>query len=209
MPIFGKQGERVIRTQWKSVQDLAEELYAIFQQDLPITASSVTIQQPQGATTPPLQINTPSGGDGPIIDISHGDQNFTFNPGDFNDNGQFNGGSGGTGGTIDFGDIVWPGQDPGNKDAATPDPSNPPIALYGVVKSQVSDNVYEVEVWAKSPALYPSIGIINVRAPALDTSDILPAGYVVSVTAFPGEVLGVRTIEDAVMYPAVFAEVAT
>lgn len=206
MSIFGKQTERVIRTNWKSVQDLAEELYAIFSQNLDLTAGSITIEQPSGATDPPFQINTGGDGNGPIIQISHGDDTFTLSPGDFT-GGSFNGG-GGTGGSIDFGDITWPGQDPADHQNATPDPGNPPLSLYGEVVDQVSDNTYRVKVWAKSPLTAPPIGIINVRAPGLDPSDILPVGYQVMVLAFPGMVAGVKSIQDAVMCPPVYGPLA-
>lgn len=207
MALFGPETERLIRTKWKGVQSFAEEVWSLLQGDLPITQNApVTITQ----TNPndprsPLTIDLPADASGPGITITRGSDTVTlgnFSPTD--------GGSGGGGGDINLGGIDlasldWPGQDPTTSDAATPDPSDNPFTLYGVVQDQIGGNQYNVAVWAVSPNFGPSIGTIPVRQALIASDDSIPAGTPTLVLCFPGTtLLGKRGIVDAIMQVPVF-----
>lgn len=198
MALFGSETERIIRTKWKNPVALSQELWALFQGDIPITQNApITItQENPDDPRPRLTFDLPPGGDGPVIRFHRGDEIFDFGPEDF--------GGGGGGGT-DLGKIDFPGGDPTTKDAATPAAIDTPFTLYGEVQAQRSGAIYDVKVWAKSPWLgAPAIGIIPVRQAQIATDDVIPTNTSVLVVCFPGEHLGVRTILDAVMQVPVF-----
>lgn len=183
--MLGKAAERIIRTSWRSVDELAQELYAIFRGDAPIISSgpvqltpqdgvpAIEITQPPGSTTPPITVN------GAPITVNGGGGN-------------------------NFGDITWTGQVPTDKPDATPAPSDNPITLYGEVVGKLSGDTYSVRCWAKNPDTSPPIAILTVQQRAIDPADTIPPLTPVVVVAFPGTVLGVRTIVKAVMQVPVF-----
>lgn len=112
--MIGREAERLIRRSWASVDQLAQELYAIFTADLPIETSNLTVNQPAGSTTAPVTVRQPfnPGGNPPTISIQNGNTTTTLSG---------NGGTisigGFTGGTttIDIGDTTFGGLDfPGN-----------------------------------------------------------------------------------------------
>lgn len=236
--MLGRAAERFIRTRWTSIDDFAQECYAIFSPDAPIQASSIIINQAAGNTAPPFVVNRQPGATGPSIQVNTngGTNNFgnidvngsNYGPTNFNineDHGTFNfpanvyngttpgssldfkgqtfnfadpsnpgsGGGGGSGsggsgtGGIDLGTINFPGQDPSTVILAVPNPQFNPFVLYGEVQAQGSGISYAVKVWAKSPLLNaPPIGIIDVAFPAVDPSEMIPAGTPCPVICFPG-----------------------
>lgn len=70
--MLGRTAERIIRTRWKSIQELAEELYAIFSPDMPIEASKIIINQNSDDASPPFVINRPGDATGPSFQINRG-----------------------------------------------------------------------------------------------------------------------------------------
>ncbi|HUR53511.1 MAG TPA: hypothetical protein VMZ71_05250 [Gemmataceae bacterium] len=185
--MLGKAAVRFIRTQWRSVQDFAEECYALFSDDLPLSHSGPITLTPEPGTT---AIN--------IVTTDDTTPPITVN-GDPLPN------SGGGGGT-DLGDITWPGAVPGDEDGI-PSPADNPISLYGVVVAKVEGPVYNVRVYAKNPLTSPALGVIPVRQMQIDPDDEIPPGTPVApVIVFPGTVGGVRTVQSAIMQVPVFLE---
>lgn len=184
--MLGKAAERIIRTSWRSVNELAQELYAIFRGDAPIISSG-PVQLSPDPGVPAIQITQTPGDDTPPITV----------------NGQPITTSGG-GGT-DLGDIDWPGSDPTTITDATPaTPSDNPITLYGEVVAKINGDTYSVRCWAKNPDTAPPIGILPVQQRLIDPDDTIPPTTPVFVIAFPGTVGGVRTIIKAVMQTPVW-----
>jgi hypothetical protein len=188
--MLGKEAARIVRTEWYSVQALAEELYAIFRDDLPLTHSGPITLTPEPGTTA-INIVTSDDTTPPIT--VNGEPIAT----------------GGGGGGTDLDDITWPGHDPADTDAF-PLPQDNPISLYGEVVAKVEGAVYNVRVWAKNPLTSPALGVLPVRQMLIDADDEIPPGTpVCPVIVFPGTVGGVRTIQAAVMQVPVFLEAAT
>lgn len=195
MGLFGIVGSRFKRTNWKSVQNLAEELYGVFtSSDIDLSPRSITINQPEGATIPPLIINQPEGATTAPIQITRG--NTTISVGGT--------GEGGSGGGIDLGEIEWPGQEPGDEEDATPPSALNPISLHGVVVGKVGGNVYSVRCWAKNPSLYPPIGVLPVEFPDVDEDEVIPNGARCPVTMFPKIVFNVVQPDKSIGYVPVF-----
>lgn len=199
MALFGNAVMRLVRTKWKSAQALALEIYALLNGDIPITQDAPVVIRPDpGSTDPGLTIQMPAGSDADPIRIVRGDTTVVLGG---------EGGSGGGGGT-DFVNIDFPGQDPNDQEAATPDPADNPITLWGIVSSKVGGNVYAVRCWAKDPAGAPPIGVLNVTQGLIDTDEEIPEGTPCVVVAFPGTLPGTtrKTILSARMQVPVFLE---
>lgn len=224
--MLGRAAERFIRTQWKSVQELAEELYATFSPQAPLEASSIVINQLPGQQTAPFVINRAPDTNGGSIQINKdgGSNNF----GDVNINGDNFGGldlninrgyddlvqgktltiddSVGQSG-IDLSGVAFPGQDPSQKVAAVPIPEFNPFMLYGEVQAVSSGVIYKVKCWARSPFVNasPPIGVLDVRFPMVDPSETIPSGTPVPVLCFPGnDPTNVKTILDAIGFVPTF-----
>lgn len=195
MGLFGEAGARFLRTRYKNVQTLAEELFSVFSGAVDLTPQSITINQPAGATIPPITINQPAGTTTPPIQINRGDTTVTLGG---------TGGGGGAGG-IDLGGIQFPGQDPADKADATPPPAMNPIMLHGVVTGKTSSNVYSVRCYARNPLTYPPIGVLQVTFPAVDPADTIPTGTPCPVIMFTKIVFNVTQPDAAFGYIAVFA----
>lgn len=179
--MLGKAAVRFIRTQWRSVQEFAEECYALFNDDFPISHSGPITLTPEPGTTA-INIIT-SDDETPPITVN----GEPLTPG---------GGGGGT----DLGDIDWPGQVPGEGGDATPSAADNPITLWGRVISKLGADTYSVRCWAKNPDTSPPIAILAVQQGLIDADDEIPAGTPVLVLAFPGG----GTIAKAVMQVPVF-----
>ena len=199
MGLFGDAASRFLRTRWKAVQPLAEELFGIFtSSNIDLQPQSITINQAPGATIPPLVINQPAGGNNPPpIQIVQGDTIVNIGSSD-------GGGGGGGGGNINYGDIIFPGQEPGDINVAVPPPNENPIVLHGRVVGKTGGQVYKVRCWARDPNRYPPIGVIDVIFTDVDTNDLIPAGHSTAVVAFPGADGTTRTIVAARGYVPVF-----
>lgn len=180
--MLGKAAVRFIRTQWRSLQDFAEECYAIFNDKLPLSHSGPITLTPEPGTTA-INIIT-SDDDTPPITVD-GEPIST-------------GGGGGT----DLGDIDWPDLPPGDVDLAIPPPSDNPIALWGRVIAKLSGDTYSVRCWAKDPDSFPAIGVLTVQQGLIDDDDEIPPLTPVLVLAFPVN----GTIGKAVMQVPVFLE---
>lgn len=81
MAFGADQQSRLLRESW-TADDLAQELYAMYNAAIPVsTDSTVTINAPAGSTVAPLQITTPDSGqvlsattpNGTTYDLSFGD----------------------------------------------------------------------------------------------------------------------------------------
>lgn len=200
MGLFGGAGARMLRTGWKSVQDLAQELNAIFNStNIDLQPSSITINQAPGATIPPLVINQPGNTGVAPIQINRGDTVITVG-------GTGGGGSGGGGGGVDLGEIEWPGQEPEDEEEATPPSALNPIALHGRVVGKVGGTLYSVRCWARKPTEYPPIGVLQVEFPAVDPADTIPVGTPCPVIMFPRLVFNVIQPDVSVGYVSVFTE---
>lgn len=191
--MLGVVAERFVRTQWKDVQTLAQELYAIFREPLDIQPGSIKIVQPAGATTPPIQVTQPAANTGPGISISNGGTTITLGP-----VGGSGGGSGGGG--INLGSVTFPGQDPGDVAQAVPAPNENPIVLHGKIVAKIAGTVYQVRCWAKNPDTAPPIGLLAVDFKDADPDESLPANATCPVIAFPGADGTVFTILKATGY---------
>lgn len=234
--MWNQEIQRLTRRKWNSVDQLAQEIFAIFTSDVPVTLPGLTLQPPAGSTAPTLTISgnpvpgyNPGGVQAPSIAITRGNITTTITQGD--DGGLVLGGTtigdvslgdggaaipfgdtvipgGGAGGTItptppdgdgtggqDLGAIPWPGGDGG---VPTTTQDNP-ISLYGEVRSHAGGDTYNVEVWARPPRRYPSLGTIPVIQGLIAAGEVIPNGTPVVVVAFPELQGGKRVIGEARM----------
>ncbi len=185
--MLGKAAVRFIRTKWRSVQDFAEECYALFNDKLPLSHSGPITLTPEPGTTA-------------ITIITDGDD--TVPP--ITVNGLPIGTSGGGGGT-DLSDIDWPDLPPGDEADAIPSPADNPIALWGRVVAKLSGDTYAVRCWAKNPDTSPAIGVLTVQQGLIDADDEIPPLTPVMVLAFPSS----GAIAKAVMQVPVWLEATT
>lgn len=192
--MLGKVAERFRRTKWKSVDQLAQELYSIFIHPMEISPSRIVIEQPAGADEPAIEVIQDPGVASPAIEITQGSNTVALG-----------GGSSGGGG-IDLGEVVFPEADPGDTNLSVPEPQYNPFVLHGQVTGKVSGRVYKVRVWARDPAVYPALGIISVTFTDVDPDDTIPAGSSTPVVAFPGASGSTTTIVAARGYVPVFLE---
>lgn len=195
MGLFGEAGARFLRTRYKNVQTLAEELFSVFSGAVDLTPQSITINQPAGATIPPIQINQPAGTTTPPIQINRGDTTITLGG---------TGGDGGGAGGINLGSVQFPGQDPGDKADATPSPALNPIMLHGQVVGKVGGKVYSLKCWAKNPSTSPPIGVLQVTFLDVDVDDVVPNGATCPVIMFPKIVFNVVQVDSCIGYVPVF-----
>lgn len=200
MGLFGEVAARFQRTRFKSVQTLAQELFSVFSSsNIDLTPQSITINQPAGATIPPLVINQPPGVSNPApIQIRQGDTIINIGP------GNSGGGNTGGGGGPDLGQIEFPGQEPDDAPEAVPPPALNPIPLHGRIIGKVSGNVYSVRCWAKNPVNFPPIGVLEVEFPDVDPTDIIPNGVRCPVIMFPKLVFNVVQVDKALGYVPVW-----
>lgn len=198
MGLFGEAGARFLRTRYKNVQTLAEELFSVFTGAVDLEPQSITINQPAGATIPPITINQVPGTTTPAINIVNGDTVIQFG-------GSAGGGGGGGGGGIDLADIQFPGQEPEDVETAVPPPALNPIPLHGLVLGKEGGNTYRVRCWAKNPDLYPSIGVLQVVFPDVSSAETIPAGLRCPVIMFPKIVFNVIQPDLSIGYVPVFA----
>lgn len=195
MGIFGQAAARFLRTRYQDAETLAKELFAVFtSSNVDLQPASITINQPAGATIPPIVINQPEGSTVPPIQVKSG--GTVLNIGGSTDSGG--------GGGIDLGEIEWPGQEPGDEEEATPPSALNPISLHGVVIGKVGGNVYSVRCWAKNPSLYPPIGVLQVEFPDVDEDEVIPNGARCPVTMFPKIVFNVVQPDKSIGYVPVF-----
>jgi hypothetical protein len=73
MGIFKDASSRLVRDNWSSVQELAEELYAMFNSDGPIQVDSPLVLLPSAGGGPSLSIRRPAGDLSSPIEITRGD----------------------------------------------------------------------------------------------------------------------------------------
>ena len=194
--MLGVAAMRFIRTQWRSTQNLAEELFALFSRPLKIQPSQIIIEQGEDATEPAILIRRPEGSEAPTISIQTGDITTPFTSGT-SDNGE-------TGTGIDLGDITFPDQDDDDVAVAVPDPTDNPFTLFGQVVEKVSGRNYKVSVWAKNPDTAPRLGTLTVTMAGLDVDEELPADTSCLVLCFPETVNGERTIGKAISVIPIF-----
>ena len=200
MGLFGEAAARLLRRGWGSVQQLAEEINSIFNStNIDLSPASITINQPAGATIPPITINQPEGTGVAPIQVVRGDTIINLG-------GTGPGGPGGGGGGINLGDIQWPGQEPDDEDEAVPPSAMNPIALHGRVVGKEGGNTYSVRCWARNPNRYPPIGVLSVQFPDVSTAETIPNGTRCPVIMFPEERLGVIQPEFSIGYVPVFLE---
>lgn len=201
MGLFGEAASRFLRTRWKAVQPLAEELFGIFTStNVDLQPASITINQPAGATIPPLVINQPAGGNNPPpIQIVQGDTIINIGPGSAPTGG-------GGGGGPDLGQIEFPGQEPDDAEEAVPPPALNPIALHGRIIGKAGGNTYSVRCWAKNPNTSPSIGILSVQFPDVAFNEVIPSGTRCPVIMFPKMVFNVIQPDFAIGYVPVFLD---
>lgn len=168
--MFHEYAIRLIRERWPTPTELAEELFAIFRSNIPLTHNGpITLTQDTDA--PPLTINLRDDDTTGGIVINRGGTPINF-PGS---------GGGGGGGT-DLDDITWPDEP---DVIAVPDPQETPFPLWGVILSKVNGSVYRVRCWAKDPASSPPIATLNVTQGLVDPAEEIPAGTPVIVIVFP------------------------
>ncbi len=188
--MFGEQAVRLLRKNWPDANQLAQELYAMFQNDIPLTMTApLTLRPPRGQPAliivpPPLPgplilVRNPDGT--PLGGLSFGDVNLgdgPFNP-------------------TPLGDLNLPSPtrptDPGNQDLywngrmSDPrpvhhrpprDPNAPVAAGGGAFPGQVasgSDAAYQVAVYENGLAV-GSTGTVTVRVAGLAAGQSLSAG---------------------------------
>jgi hypothetical protein len=198
MGLFQEAAARFVRTGWKSVQDLALEINAVFNStNIDLSPRSITFNQPAGATDAPLVFNQPEGSTVAPIQINRGDTTIEIGG---------TGGTGGGGGGVDLGEIEGPGHPPAEAEDATPPSSLNPIPLHGVVIGKVGGTVYSVRCWARNPATHASIGILNVEFAGADPDDTIPNDTPCPVLMFPQILYNVVQPEKAFGYLPLFLE---
>jgi hypothetical protein len=133
--MFGAQSMRLLRTRWKNATVLAEELFAMLQDDIPLTHKApLTLQMPDGSFAPALTIrnsnwNDPSNNT-PLI-------KFEDNAGNS------------TGGLDKFGDLVNPDGSKKTTDAGSKQQSGSSGVDFEVFACQVvggSGNSYQCQL---------------------------------------------------------------
>ncbi len=186
--MFSYRAMRLRREVWESVQQLAEEIYAIFQTEgVDQLRGSLDITPTDD--TPPININLPPGvGEaGPGITITRGGTTITIAPEGITTT------SGGVttpigGGGTDLTQIV------GLEDA----PSQSPVEVLGRILSGTGDT-YQVELFA-NPA-DGSFATVTVTQLQIDEDEQIPAGTWTKVTIFPVTSGGVTTANYFMQVP--------
>lgn len=175
--MFSYRAIRLRREVWESVQQLAEEIYAIFQTEgVDQLRGSLDIT-PTDDTTP-ININLPPGvGEaGPGITITRGDTTITISP---------------EGITVTSGGVTTPiggGTDLTQIVGLDNPPSQAPFTLLGYVVSGSGSN-YQVELFAGGD----SIGTVSVTQLLIDPDEEIPPGTPVYVVGQPVTSGGVTT----------------
>lgn len=184
--MFEEQSIRLLREKWKTIQELAEELFAIFQ-TRGLIKHDGSLQLTPTDSEVPLQITLPNtpGETGPGVTITRGDTNITISP-----EGVIitSGGTSttlGSGGT-DLTRIV------GLEDA----PSQAPFVVMGYVVSG-SGSSYQVELFTAGQ----SIGVVSVTQLLIDADEVIPEGTPVYVVGQPVTANGVTTATYVMQVP--------
>lgn len=196
--MLGRAARRFLRTRWKSVQHLAEELFAMFHRSMTVFAERIVLTPQPGDPRSPVEIIQPADSVAPAITITQGNTTITI--------GGPNGGTGGGGGP-DLTEIDFPGSNPGDVNVSVPPPQDNPIPLWGVVVAKVDGSLYQVRCWARDPLSAPPVGVLEVVQGLIDPTATIPAGTPTIVLAFPGlNENNQRTILRAVMQVPVWLE---
>src|SRR5262245_5417038 len=157
--LFGTQAIRLLRDSWKRTKDLAEELYAMFQDDIPLEHNApITITTRN--SSPPLTIRNFGDGDFSIKIIKE------------------DGTPGGGIGTDDDGNPVFkdPNGDPvPNPQDETPEEPGAGACIPGCVTAQASGQNYSVDLYENGPE-QASTRNVTVRQLQIHADDTIPAG---------------------------------
>lgn len=161
---FYQKALRLRRTDWPNPSMLADEIFSIFRSLSDIIAVIENGKQTTGGgdTT---NINEGSNFGGTTVTIGDETIQTGFGP--------------------NYGAIEWPGQNANDGDAATPNPANNPIVLYGEIVAKISGSMYSVRCYAKDPSSSPPVGVLTVRQGLINPDETIPAGTPVVVIAFP------------------------
>jgi hypothetical protein len=176
--MFEEQSIRLLREKWRTVQELAEELFAIFQTRGDIGHDGSLTLRPTDAN-PPLRIVQPfsptsSTADNPGITITRGGTTTTITAGDVIINGQsLVGGDfgGGSGGGTNLNQIV----------GLVNTPEFAPFILLGEVVSGSGSN-YQVRVFSTPDTNLGTVSAIQVQ---IDPAETIPAGTFCQVIGLP------------------------
>ena len=176
MSFFFKQAIRLLRTKWKSPQLLAEELYSMFQADVP------------DETDQPVIINS-STGEPPLTVRDFGDGDFLIEFGDKD---------GSLGGIVVDDDGQFQFADPPASAGQQPTPQTPAGSggggIPGKIISQSSGAVYNVELYEDGPS-NPTTRTVTVAQLQIDLGEIIPANtwaIIASQTVAEAEVFSMQ-----------------
>lgn len=189
MAMFSYRSIRLLREKWRNVQQLAEEIYSIFNTEgTDVIRGSLDIT-PTDDTTP-VAVHLPSDfPDGaPGFTISRGDTTISISPEGITIT------AGGVtttlgGGGTDLTTIV------GLENA----PDEAPFAVMGQVVSGTGDT-YQVELFADAQ-LAVSMGVVEVHQGQIDSDEQIPSGTVTPVLGYPVTAAGVTTAQYVMQVP--------
>lgn len=187
--MFEEESIRLLREKWRSTQQLAEEIFAIFQ-TRGLLEHDGSLRVTPTNDEPPLQVVLPStpGETGAGITITRGDTVINISPeGITITNGDTTTtlGSGGT----DLGQVVGL-EDP---------PSSAPFVVIGRVVSGTGAT-YQVELFSDQTASQ-SFGTVQVTQLQIDADEQIPANTWALVVGFPVTANGVTTATYAMQVP--------
>lgn len=155
MSFFFKQAIRLLRTKWKSPQLLAEELYSMFQADVPNETDQPVIIN-SSSDDPPLQVR--DFGDGDFL-IEFGDKNGSLGGIIADENGQFQ-----------F-------ADPPASAGESPTPQEPAdgggSGIPGKITAHVSGSNYSVALYGNGPDAAVT-ATVTVKQLQIATGEVIP-----------------------------------
>lgn len=181
MPTFFEAADRLRRTVWNNVEELANEVWTVFKTGRIDTSRPATFTNDDEPTAPPITTKQRPADEWPAINITRGPNEVNITLGDdgsltFSDeNGDpvtINGVDGLNGGD---------GQD--GEDGQTGTVSSATSAVCGVVAGRSSGAVYSVRCYL-GPPTGVSIGTVLMTAANLDPGDEIPVGFEVQAVGF-------------------------
>ena len=203
MPSFFEAADRLRRTVWTNVEELANEVWTVFKTGRIDTSRPSTFSNDDDPTGPPATFKQRPTDQWPAINITRGPSEVNITLGDdgsltFSDeNGDpvtingvngINGTNGADGGAGD------------NGQNGTVTVTSATSAVCGVIVGQSSGAVYSVRCYLGPPS-GASIGTVLMAAANLDPDEALPSGMEVVAVGFfdaSGKITGGR------IYPPVF-----
>lgn len=198
MPSFFEAADRLRRTVWNNVEELANEVWTVFKTGRIDTSRPSTFSNDADPTGPPVDIKQRPADAWPAITIEKGPNTVNITLGDdgsltFSDEN-------GDPVTVNGVDGVAGNDGQNGQDGQTGAVMAAASAVCGVVVGQSSGSAYSVRCYL-GPPTGTSIGTVLMTAANLDPDETIPAGFEVAAVGF-FDANGVLT--GGRFYPPVF-----